>query len=143
MASFGAPLGVGWSALRAIDFFRGVTMNKNAIAIVALAILFASCGDDDGPSSSNPPSVAGTYTCISGCFGTCNFDNTLTVTQNGSSIIIRSNSFPDSQGTVFDDGSYQTESSNCSCSGQFILDSATSNCRCGGVTCQTVTYSVQ
>lgn len=104
-------------------------------------VTLSACGSSSSTTASdNPPSVAGVYTCDSGCSGTCTFDNSLTVLQNGSNVILRSDSYPDSTGTIDNNGNFTTSSSSCDCSGTIISGTAVAQCTCQGTTCQSVTF---
>lgn len=113
-------------------------------AYLMLTVLAIGCGGSDGgedTASDDPPDVAGTYSCSSGCTGTCTFDDELTVIQSGDDIILRSDSFPDSVGTVNNEGEFSTTSDNCECDGQFVSGTAVANCECEGTDCQSVTFT--
>lgn len=115
---------------------------KRLLIIIPAILGFAACSG--GGSSSNPPSVAGTYSLTNtDCPGT--FDPVLVVTQDGENIVAQATNplfFNDVSGTVNDDGEINVSNPDGSCEGQFVNGVVNATCQSDGTTCQ-VTYTRQ
>jgi len=114
---------------------------KKILLIAFGVLLLANCGGGGGGEvgTDNPPDIAGSYSCISGCTGICSFDNNTVASQNGSQIALTSISST-STGTINNDGVFSIASSSCTCEGQITGATAVVDCTCNGTTCQAVTY---
>ena len=118
------------------------------IALMSLLVitLIAACGGGGAPSD-NPPNIAGTWECIGGCSGVCPFDNTITITQDGSDFTVYlSNGIM--QGSIDNDGNYDFPGANETCEGNITTVHtggvaymvSTGICHIAEYICQTVTY---
>jgi len=106
-------------------------------------VMVALVGCGDGTGSSNPPSVAGSYTCVSGCNGVCTFFD-ITITQNGSTVVY-SSAVSNGSGEINDDGEYTVMYEDIggnpgTCQGIIAGGQATADCNSGGVNCQQAAY---
>lgn len=112
---------------------------RKIFPILFLMLFLSGCGSD-GTASDNPPDVAGSYSCLSDCVGSCTYDDELTVVQSGDDVIITSDSFGGASGSINNDGEFSVSSDTCDCDGQFVSGTAIADCTCSGVDCQSVTY---
>ncbi len=105
-----------------------------------LGLVMSGCGGSGGII----PDVAGLYICESGCDGPdCVFDDQLTVTQQGDSVVINSQNFTDASGDVDENGNFTASNPDINCTGQFAGGTAVANCTANGVACQQVTFQRQ
>ena len=108
-----------------------------AFGLVALALI--SCG---GGNSNDVPNIAGDYLCTAGCIGDCDFATNLSITQDGSKIIVETDS-ESFIGSVDGDGNVSYSSDSGNCDGLLIQGTAVLDCELNNVNCQQVTYKRQ
>ena len=108
-----------------------------AFGLMSLALI--SCG---GGSGNNAPNIAGDYLCTAGCIGDCDFATNFSITQDGSKIIVETDS-ESFIGSVDEDGNVNYSSDQGNCDGLLIQGTAVLNCKLNGVDCQQVTYKRQ
>lgn len=109
-----------------------------------LFILLFVVGCGNATKSDNPPSVAGTYQCISGCSGICLYETTI-VTQHKSNVFVDAHSFASCPGSINNNGDFTSKCKDyfgdkIQCSGTFHDDLFTLDCTLGGIRCQQVLF---
>lgn len=117
-----------------------MTTRKSLLLISALGTLIAgACGSDGG---GDIPNIAGNYVCSSGCTGTCDFDENVSITQDGENFIFESDT-SNALGSIDSDGAFSLSPENGDCEGQFVGSTAIATCEIDGEDCQQVTYKRQ
>ncbi len=116
---------------------------KKLLAVLAL-VCAVGCGGDGGGAF---PNVAGVYVLTNQTSG-CNFDPSVTVSQNGGNIIIQANDagFIDASGTIDSAGNFDVAggagADSFSCNGIFTTTAANGACNTQGFNCN-LTYTKQ
>lgn len=142
------------------------------LLVLILTIFTISCGDGDNNSNNNNPdnnnindeensententisdsntvNVSGVYDCVAGCDGPiCNYDDTITVVQEGLDLTVIGNLDPDTPltGTIDENGNFSVSTPDQfrECSGTYNNGVATTKCSENNQDCQAVIYEKQ
>lgn len=116
---------------------------KKLFLLFCVSFFFISCSS----SNQSIPEISGTWQCVEGCAGLCDFANTLIITQDNSSFIGH-NPDPadvgsDFLGEINAEGQITATVDGGTCSGQKAGDKVLVECQTPQVDCQKATYQKQ